>query len=68
MTAPTGALDQRVAIITGASRGIGAALVDAYRKHNYAVVANSRTINPAETRVWSPLRATLPIRRSPNNS
>ena len=47
MTAPTGAL-QRVAIITGASQGIGAALVDAYRKRNYAVVANSRTITPAD--------------------
>jgi len=35
---------QRVAIITGASRGIGAALVGAYRKLDYAVVANSRTI------------------------
>jgi len=38
----------RVAIITGASQGIGAALVDAYRKHSYAVVANSRTIGPAD--------------------
>jgi NAD(P)-dependent dehydrogenase (short-subunit alcohol dehydrogenase family) len=35
---------ERVAIITGASRGIGAALVDAYRKLNYSVVTNSRTI------------------------
>jgi NAD(P)-dependent dehydrogenase (short-subunit alcohol dehydrogenase family) len=42
-TAP-GATVQRVAIITGASQGIGAALVDAYRKLNYSVVANSRTI------------------------
>jgi NAD(P)-dependent dehydrogenase (short-subunit alcohol dehydrogenase family) len=35
---------QRVAIITGASQGIGAALVSAYRKLGYAAVANSRTI------------------------
>jgi NAD(P)-dependent dehydrogenase (short-subunit alcohol dehydrogenase family) len=35
---------QKVAIITGASRGIGAALVTAYRKLGYAVVANSRSI------------------------
>jgi NAD(P)-dependent dehydrogenase (short-subunit alcohol dehydrogenase family) len=35
---------EKVAIITGASRGIGAALVDAYRKHGYRVVAGSRTI------------------------
>jgi len=34
----------RVAIITGASRGIGAGLVDAYSKIGYRVVANSRTI------------------------
>src|SRR4051794_23967137 len=35
---------QRVAIITGASQGIGEALVAAYRKLGYAVVANSRNI------------------------
>ena len=35
---------QRVAIITGASQGIGESLVSAYRKLGYAVVANSRTI------------------------
>jgi NAD(P)-dependent dehydrogenase (short-subunit alcohol dehydrogenase family) len=35
---------QKVAVITGASQGIGAGLVTAYRKLGYAVVANSRTI------------------------
>jgi NAD(P)-dependent dehydrogenase (short-subunit alcohol dehydrogenase family) len=35
---------QKVAIITGASQGIGAALVTAYRKLRYAVVATSRSI------------------------
>ena len=35
---------QKVAIITGASQGIGAGLVAAYRRLGYAVVANSRTI------------------------
>ena len=34
----------RVAIVTGASQGIGEALVAGYRKLGYAVVANSRTI------------------------
>jgi NAD(P)-dependent dehydrogenase (short-subunit alcohol dehydrogenase family) len=34
----------RVAIITGASQGIGAGLVSGYRKLGYAVVANSRNI------------------------
>jgi NAD(P)-dependent dehydrogenase (short-subunit alcohol dehydrogenase family) len=36
--------EQKVAVITGASRGIGAALVSAYRKLGWAVVANSRSI------------------------
>ncbi len=39
---------QRVAIITGASQGIGAALVGAYRALNYAVVANSRSITASD--------------------
>jgi NAD(P)-dependent dehydrogenase (short-subunit alcohol dehydrogenase family) len=34
---------QKVAVITGASRGIGAALVKAYRGRNYRVVANVRS-------------------------
>jgi NAD(P)-dependent dehydrogenase (short-subunit alcohol dehydrogenase family) len=36
--------EQKVAIITGASQGIGADAVQAYRKLGYAVVANSRHI------------------------
>jgi NAD(P)-dependent dehydrogenase (short-subunit alcohol dehydrogenase family) len=36
--------EQKVAIITGASQGIGAGAVLAYRKLGYAVVANSRHI------------------------
>src|SRR6516225_2650174 len=35
---------QAVAVITGASRGIGAALVEAFRNRNYRVVATSRSI------------------------
>ncbi|WP_344614505.1 SDR family NAD(P)-dependent oxidoreductase [Dactylosporangium salmoneum] len=35
---------QKVAIITGASQGIGAALVTAYRELGYAVVATARSI------------------------
>ncbi|MEU1628478.1 SDR family oxidoreductase [Streptomyces sp. NPDC020096] len=38
---------QKVAVITGASQGIGAGLVAAYRKLGYAVVATSRTIAPS---------------------
>ena len=36
--------EQKVAIVTGASQGIGAGAVQAYRKLGYAVVANSRHI------------------------
>jgi NAD(P)-dependent dehydrogenase (short-subunit alcohol dehydrogenase family) len=47
---------QPVAIITGASQGIGASLVSAYRKLGYAVVANSRTI----TEIDDPMVLTVP--------
>ncbi|MGV9641821.1 SDR family NAD(P)-dependent oxidoreductase [Streptomyces sp. NPDC003333] len=39
---------QKVAIVTGASQGIGAAVVEGYRKLGYAVVATSRTIAPSD--------------------
>jgi NAD(P)-dependent dehydrogenase (short-subunit alcohol dehydrogenase family) len=39
--------EQKVAIITGASQGIGEALVRAYRDRNFRVVANSRSIKPS---------------------
>lgn len=38
---------RKVAIITGASQGIGAGLVKAYRDHDYRVIANSRSIKPS---------------------
>ena len=36
----------KVAIVTGASRGIGAGLVKGFLQRNYRVVANSRAIDP----------------------
>ena len=39
---------RKVAIVTGASQGIGAALVAAYRAQGYAVVANSRHIQQGD--------------------
>jgi NAD(P)-dependent dehydrogenase (short-subunit alcohol dehydrogenase family) len=39
---------RKVAIITGASAGIGAGLVAGYRKRNWAVVASSRTIKRSQ--------------------
>jgi NAD(P)-dependent dehydrogenase (short-subunit alcohol dehydrogenase family) len=47
---------QSVAIITGASQGIGESLVSAYRKLEYAVVANSRTIAESD----DPMVLTVP--------
>ncbi len=38
---------RKVAIITGASQGIGAGLVAGYRRHDWAVVASGRTIKPS---------------------
>jgi NAD(P)-dependent dehydrogenase (short-subunit alcohol dehydrogenase family) len=38
---------QKVAVITGASQGIGAALVRAYRAHNFRVVATARSMKPS---------------------
>ncbi len=40
--------DQRVAIITGASQGIGAGLVDGYRQRGWAVVANALAIKASD--------------------
>jgi NAD(P)-dependent dehydrogenase (short-subunit alcohol dehydrogenase family) len=39
--------ERKVAVITGASQGIGAALVTAYRERDYRVVAVSRSIRPS---------------------
>jgi len=39
--------DRKVAVITGASQGIGAALVKAYRDRNYRVIATARSIKPS---------------------
>jgi NAD(P)-dependent dehydrogenase (short-subunit alcohol dehydrogenase family) len=40
-------IEQKVAVITGASQGIGAALVKAYRDRHYRVVATARSIRPS---------------------
>ena len=41
-------IEQKVAVITGASGGIGTALVKAYRDRNYRVVATSLSIKPSD--------------------
>jgi NAD(P)-dependent dehydrogenase (short-subunit alcohol dehydrogenase family) len=40
-------IEQKVAVITGTSQGIGAALVKAYRDRHYRVVATARSIRPS---------------------
>ena len=41
-------VEKKVAVITGASQGIGAALVEAYRARNYRVVATARSVQPSK--------------------
>jgi NAD(P)-dependent dehydrogenase (short-subunit alcohol dehydrogenase family) len=40
--------EQKVAIVTGGSQGIGAGIVAGYRDQGWAVVANARTIKPSD--------------------
>jgi NAD(P)-dependent dehydrogenase (short-subunit alcohol dehydrogenase family) len=40
--------EQKVAIVTGASQGIGAGILDALRARNHRVVATSRSITPVD--------------------
>jgi NAD(P)-dependent dehydrogenase (short-subunit alcohol dehydrogenase family) len=42
--------EQKVAVITGASQGIGAALVKAFRDRNYRVIATARSIKETSDR------------------
>jgi NAD(P)-dependent dehydrogenase (short-subunit alcohol dehydrogenase family) len=39
--------EQKVVVITGASQGIGAALVDAFRQRNHRIVATARSVKPS---------------------
>jgi len=43
-----GTQDRKVVIVTGASQGIGAGIVDGYREKDWAVVATARTIKATE--------------------
>jgi NAD(P)-dependent dehydrogenase (short-subunit alcohol dehydrogenase family) len=48
VTAPLKHDEQSVAIVTGASTGIGAGLVTGYRERGYAVVATARSIRESD--------------------
>jgi NAD(P)-dependent dehydrogenase (short-subunit alcohol dehydrogenase family) len=45
---PPASEPKKVAIITGASQGIGAGLGEAYRRAGYAVVGTSRSVGPSD--------------------
>jgi NAD(P)-dependent dehydrogenase (short-subunit alcohol dehydrogenase family) len=48
MNSPPEHNNEKVAIITGASQGIGAGLTKAYRERGYAVIATARSIGPSK--------------------
>jgi NAD(P)-dependent dehydrogenase (short-subunit alcohol dehydrogenase family) len=48
MISPSERDNGKVAIITGASQGIGAGLTEAYRDRGYAVIAAARSIGPSQ--------------------
>ena len=50
---------RRVAIITGASRGIGAGLVAGFRRAGYSVVATSRSILPGDEAAYLAVRGDI---------
>lgn len=41
-------MSQKVVVVTGASQGIGAKVVEAFRKLDYRIVATSRSIKPSD--------------------
>ncbi|REE22520.1 short subunit dehydrogenase [Paraburkholderia sp. BL27I4N3] len=41
-------MSQKVVVVTGASQGVGAEVVRAFRKLDYCVVANSRSVKPSD--------------------
>jgi NAD(P)-dependent dehydrogenase (short-subunit alcohol dehydrogenase family) len=51
----------RVAVITGASRGIGEALLAAYREMGYAAVATSRTVAPSDDPMISTVQGDISL-------
>lgn len=54
----------KVAVVTGASQGIGAALVEAYRARNYRVVATARSIKQPDDRNIVPVPGDIGERKT----
>jgi hypothetical protein len=55
----------KVDVVTGASQGIGAALVKAYRERNYQVVAAARSIQPSDDPAILTVAGDIAERRKP---
>lgn len=50
---------RKVAIVTGASQGIGAGVAGALREAGYAVVGTSRSISPSDDRDFVTVRGDI---------
>src|SRR6202163_3983294 len=60
--------ERKVAVITGASQGIGAALVEAYRGRGYRIVAIARSIRRSEDTDIPALPGDIPDRGAARRS
>lgn len=56
--------DRKAAVITGASQGIGSALVEAYRERGYAVVSTARSVKPTNYPDMVPVPGDIADRRT----
>jgi NAD(P)-dependent dehydrogenase (short-subunit alcohol dehydrogenase family) len=61
---PSPPSDQKVAIVTGGSQGIGAGLVSGFRQAGYAVVATSRSIAAADEVDYLTVRGDITEKRT----
>ena len=58
--------ERKVALITGASQGIGAGLVNGFAERGYDIVANSRTTRPSDRPNVLTVEGDITDPRSPN--
>ena len=56
---PVSHASRRVAVVTGASQGIGAGVAEGFRRAGYAVVGVSRSISPTDASDFLTLRGDI---------